>query len=100
MVEVRPHLNTARSPMQLIHPTNASLVRGAFTSRNWRRVLAIAGSVLLSLSAVGCGGDGVLAPGLGSGSLTASGAVSASGSGLAMFQSASNGGTSLFQILV
>jgi len=55
---------------------------------------------LLSLAALGCGGDGPLAPGLGSGSLTASGAVSASGSGLAVFQSISSGGTSLFQIVI
>jgi hypothetical protein len=86
--------------MQPIHQTHTSRARDAFTSRNRRRVLAIAGSVLLSLTAVGCGGDGVLAPDFGSGSLTASGAVSASGTGLAIFQSISSGGTSLFQIVV
>ena len=86
--------------MQAIHQTQTSHVRDAFISRNRRRVLAIAGSVLLSLTAVGCGGDGLLSPDLGSGSLTATGAVSTSGSGLAIFQSVSSGGTSLFQILV
>jgi hypothetical protein len=86
--------------MQLIHPTDTSLVRGTFTSRNWRRARAIAVSAAFCLTGVGCGGDGPLGPDLGSGSLTVSGAVSASGTGLAIFQSASSGGTSLFQILV
>lgn len=86
--------------MQPIHQTHSSHVSDAFTSRDRRRVRAIAASALLCLTTVGCGGDGVLAPGLGSGSLTTSGAVSASGTGLAMFQSVSSGGTSLFQILV
>jgi len=72
--------------MRLIRPTNITH--------------ALATSALLSLAALGCGGDGPLAPGLGSGSLTASGAVSASGSGLAVFQSVSSGGTSLFQIVI
>jgi len=86
--------------MQLIHPTHTSLVRGAFTSGNWRHARATVASALLCLTAVSCGGDGPLAPDLGSGSLTASGAVSTSGTGLAIFQSVSSGGTSLFQILV
>jgi hypothetical protein len=67
--------------MQLIHPKHIALA-------------------LLSLAAVACGGDGPLAPGVGTGSVTASGAVSASGTGLAVFQSVSSGGTSLFQIVV
>jgi hypothetical protein len=57
-------------------------------------------SALLFLAAAGCGSDGPLAPGIGTGSLTASGAVTASGSGLALFQSISSGGTSLFQIVI
>lgn len=61
--------------------------------------LTLATSALLILFA-GCGGDGPLAPGMGSGSLTANGAVSTSGSGLAVFQSVSSGGTSLFQIVM
>ena len=73
--------------------------RGAWHSRSQRRALALA-SALLSLAAFGCGGDGPLVPGMGSGSLTASGAVTASGSGLAVFQSVSSGGTSLFQIVI
>jgi len=76
--------------MQLNHPT--------YSRR--RRTLAVAVFTLLSLVAVGCGSDGPIAPGLGSGSLTASGAVSASGSGLAVFQSISSGGTSVFQIVI
>jgi hypothetical protein len=87
--------------MHLIHhSTHMSRVRGAFTSRNRRRARAIAASTLLCLTAVSCGGDGPLAPGMGSGSLTTSGAVSTSGTGLAIFQSISSGGTSLFQIVV
>ena len=56
---------------------------------------------LLSLAALACS-DGPSAPGEkeGTGTLTASGAVTASGSGVALFQSISSGGTSLFQILV
>ena len=65
-----------------------------------RRGLALATSAFLSLAAVGCGSDSPLAPGLGSGSLTATGAVTASGSGLAVFQSISSGGTSLFQVVI
>jgi hypothetical protein len=80
--------------MQPIHPTHTT-----WYSRSQRRALALAISAFLSLAAAGCGGD-LLAPGLGTGSLTASGAVSASGSGLAVFQSISSGGTSLFQIAI
>jgi hypothetical protein len=65
-----------------------------------RRMMTVAASVVVSLAATGCGSDSLLAPGIGSGTLTASGAVSASGSGLAIFQSVSSGGTSLFQILI
>jgi hypothetical protein len=86
--------------MQPIHPTHKLRIRTSFTSRNRYRARAVAVSALLSLAALSCGGDGPLAPGLGSGTLTASGAVTASGSGLAIFQSVSSGGTSLFQILV
>jgi len=86
--------------MHLIRPTQAARVRVAFASRNQRRTRAIAASALLCLTAVGCGGDGPFAPGIGSGSLTASGAVSVSGTGLAIFQSVASGSTSLFQILI
>jgi len=72
--------------MKLIHPI--------------RITRALTTSVLLCLAAAGCGSDGPLAPGFGTGSLTASGAVTASGSGLALFQSVSSGGTSLFQIVI
>jgi len=74
--------------------------RRAWHSSAQRRALALATSALLSLAAFGCSGDGPLVPGMGTGSLTASGAVSASGSGLAVFQSVSSGGTSLFQIVI
>lgn len=86
--------------MQLIHPTHMTHARSAWHSMSQRRALALVTSAFLSLAAVGCGGDGPLAPGLGTGSLTATGAVSASGSGLAVFQSISSGGTSLFQIAI
>ena len=65
-----------------------------------RARLAIAASALVCLTAAACGGDGPFAPGIGSGSLTASGAVSVSGTGLAIFQSITSGTTSLFQILI
>jgi hypothetical protein len=63
-------------------------------------VLALAIPALFSLAATACGSDGMLGPGIGSGSVTATGAVNTSGSGLALFQSASSGGTSLFQVLI
>jgi hypothetical protein len=86
--------------MQLIHSTQTTNAPGARTSRNRRATLAFAKSALLFLAAAGCGSDGPLAPGIGTGSLTATGAVTASGSGLALFQSVSSGGTSLFQIVI
>jgi len=70
------------------------------SSNSRRAALVLAMPALLSLAASACGGDGPLAPTAGTGNLTASGAVSASGSGLALFQSVSSGGTSLFQIVV
>jgi len=57
-------------------------------------------TVLLGLGALSCGGDGITSPGLGSGNVSASGAVTASGNGVAIFQSVSAAGTSLFQIAV
>ena len=86
--------------MQLIRLTKPTHPRDARPARSRRRALALATCVLLSLAVVGCGGDGPLAPGIGSGNLTATGAVTASGSGLALFQSVSSGGTSLFQIVI
>jgi len=65
-----------------------------------RRTTMAAASMILSLAGTGCGSDSVLGPGLGYGNLSASGAVTASGSGLALFQSVSSGGTNLFQILI
>jgi hypothetical protein len=55
---------------------------------------------MLLMTAVSCSSDNPLAPGLGSGSLTATGAVSVSGNGLAVFQSASSAGTRLFQLVI
>lgn len=75
--------------MQLIRPTHLL-----------RRTMMVAASIIVSLAGTGCGSDSLLAPGIGSGTLTASGAVSASGTGLALFQSVSSGGTNLFQILI
>jgi hypothetical protein len=84
----------------MIHPTHMTYTRGAPHCRSRRRVLTLTTFALLSLAAVGCGGDGPMAPGFGTGSVTATGAVTASGSGLALFQSISSGGTSLFQIVI
>ena len=64
-----------------------------------RRTVTSAACALFFLGASGCGGDS-LGPGIGSGTLTASGTVSASGSGPALFQSVSSGGTSLFQLVL
>jgi hypothetical protein len=53
----------------------------------------------LLLGAVACGGNGISGPPeLGTGNVSASGAVSASGEGVAIFQAVSIGGTNLFQI--
>jgi hypothetical protein len=54
-------------------------------------------ALLLALGVVSCS-DGVTVPGMGSANVSASGAVSASGDGVAIFQSVNTGGTSLFQI--
>jgi hypothetical protein len=86
--------------MQLIRPTQIVYARGVRSSNSRRAALVLAISALLSLAASACGGDGPLGPTAGTGTLTASGAVSTSGSGLALFQSVSSGGTSLFQIVV
>src|SRR6202022_4768561 len=86
--------------MQIIRPTHMTHPRGAWNSRRQRRALALATSAFLALAAFGCGGDSPLVPGLGTGSLPPAGAVSASGSGLAVFQTTSSGGTSLFQIAI
>ncbi len=57
--------------------------------------------LLLMLTVASCGGDGISGPARdGTGHVSASGAVSASGEGVAIFQSVSVGGTSLFQIAV
>jgi hypothetical protein len=86
--------------MKLLHPTQTQHPRCVRSSQRRRAALALAASAFLSLAATGCGSDGVLAPGVGTGSVTTSGAVSTSGSGLALFQSISSGGTSLFQVMV
>ena len=55
----------------------------------------------LALTVPSCGGDGLFGPdGRPRGTMTASGAVSASGEGLAYFQSISSGDVGMFQISV
>ena len=57
--------------------------------------------LLATLMLVSCGGDGALGPVAdGTASIRASGVVSASGEGVALFQSASISGTNLFQVAV
>jgi hypothetical protein len=73
--------------------------RGA-RSRGQRAAVALAASAVLVLAATACGGGTTGPSGPGTGSVTASGAVSASGSGIALFQSASTTGGSLFQLMV
>jgi len=58
----------------------------------------MATSLLLGLGVLSCDGDGITSPG--TGNVSASGAVSASGNGVAIFQSISIGGTNVFQIAV
>ena len=70
-----------------------------FTAQVARGAAMLVTLSLLTFGAVGCG-DSLLAPGLGSGSVTTSGAVTASGSGAAVFQSIASGGTTLFQIAI
>ena len=77
--------------MQVIHPARTSFLQ--------RRALALATFAVVSLGATACGGDSV-GPLGGTGSLTTTGAVSTSGSGLALFQSFASGGQSLFQVMV
>ena len=86
--------------MQAIHGNHTTLAHDTHPSRRQRRAIVLATSALFSLAAAGCGSDGPLSPGMGTGSLTATGAVSTSGSGLALFQSISSGGTSLFQVVI
>ncbi len=58
-------------------------------------------SLLLVAGTISCGGDEALGPARdGTGNVSASGAVSTSGQGAALFQSVSISGTSLFQIAV
>ena len=85
--------------MQSIHTPSMTTARGRHPSRAQRRVLALATAALLSV-AVGCGGDSTGPGAMGTASVTATGAVSASGIGLALFQSVSSGGTSLFQVVI
>jgi hypothetical protein len=85
--------------MHLIQSVSPTQNRDAGSSRTRHNARILVASGLLALC-VGCGSDGPLAPGLGSGNLTATGAVTTSGSGLALFQSASSGGLTLFQIVL
>ena len=56
---------------------------------------------LLAVAAASCGGDGLFGPdGRARGTMAASGAASATGEGLALFQSISGGGVDMFQIAV
>lgn len=57
---------------------------------------------LLLLALAACGSDSALGPNVnvGQGSVRASGAVSTSGSGVALFQTASSGTTQIFQIAI
>jgi hypothetical protein len=93
-VRVRDSNPGTEANMQPIHPKHA---RAARRFQNLRRSMILA---IFCLATAGCGSDSLLGPGLGNGSLTASGVVSVSGTGFAVFQSASSGGTSLFQIVI
>ena len=87
--------------MQLIHSSATQPVRPMRRFPTRRSAITLAVSAMVSLAGIACGSDGPLGPGFGgTGSVTATGAVSASGNGLALFQSTSSGGASLFQVLV
>jgi len=67
----------------------------------WQAGLIATTFGLLALAAASCGGDGLFGPdGRARGTMSASGAVTASGEGLALFQSISSGGVDMFQIAV
>ena len=83
--------------MQLTQSTRVTRTSGA-SPKHRRRALALTTLAFLSLAA--CGSDSVGPGGLGSGSITATGTVSTSGSGIAVFQSISSGGSSLFQVAI
>lgn len=84
--------------MQLKESTRVTRTSDASSIKN-RRGFALTIFALLSFTAA-CGSDSVGPGGLGSGSVTATGSVSTSGSGIAVFQSVSSGGTSLFQVAI
>ena len=86
--------------MQLFRLTRINWSHNALHPRRRHCAFVFATAAVVSLAAVGCGSDGPLVPGAGTGSLTASGAVSVSGSGIAVFQTVSSGGTSLFQVAI
>jgi hypothetical protein len=58
----------------------------------------IVAALVLGIGTLSCGGDSIT--GLGKGNVSASGAVSAAGEGVAIFQSVSVSGQSLFQVAV
>lgn len=87
--------------MQLVDPSVMQPLRSPRHPSSRRGAMTVALTAMISLTGIACGSDGPLVPSLGgTGSVTATGAVSTSGSGLALFQSTSSGGASLFQVLV
>ena len=87
--------------MKLVDPSVTPPLLSARSFPTRRGAITVALTAMISITGIACGSDGPLGPGLGgTGSVTATGTVSASGSGLALFQSISSGGTSLFQILL
>jgi hypothetical protein len=100
-----PAVTRAGGPFRLeaaMHDMDQVRTRRAHSARSKgrRAVAGLAASALLALTAIACGGDATGPSGPGTGNMTATGAVSTSGSGLALFQSTSTTGGSLFQLLV
>jgi len=62
-----------------------------------RQIMA---TLLLALAVQSCGGDGITGLGSGEGNVSVSGAVSASGKGLAFFQSTAASGQTFFQMAI
>src|SRR6478609_4317083 len=78
----------------------ADLERETRMKRIESRWIRVAVGACFALLAVACGGSTEPGARPGTASVAANGAVSTSGAGLAFFQSASSGGTSLFQIML
>lgn len=77
-----------------------TLVNIATNQHPERAMRTILTATAVAFVLVGCGDSFGPGDGSGTGNVTATGAVNVTGSGIAMFQSASSGGSNIFQILI